>query len=127
MSARGFKLRFVFAWMAGVSVIAFLLMGIVWKQYAYVNLSRDLMKSEKEIGSLQNQVMVYETEIRGLKQPARLEALARDHFGLVDGGVPVLVQAEGQVLASGGESGVSSPGNANDTMKTASWRERLFR
>ena len=105
--------------MAVVSIIAFLLMGFVWKQYAYVNLSRSLLKSDQEIGSLQNRMMVLETEIRGLKQPARLEALARDHFGLVEGRVPILVQAEGQVLADQNQS--------QDTLKTASWHERFFR
>ena len=35
----------------------------------------------------------------GLRQPARLEALARDRFGLVDPGPATVIQMEGQILA----------------------------
>ena len=125
MSTRGLKLRVVFLWMGAISFVACLLMSIIWKQYAYVNLSRQVLKSQKEIGATQNQVMVLETEIRSLKQRSRLESLAREHFGLVEGGVPVLVQAEGQVLALQATPENAAPQNNRDTMKTASWRERF--
>ena len=125
MSARELRLRVVFLWMCAVSLVACLLMAIVWKHYVYVNLSRDGLKSEREIGAMQNQVMVLETGIRALKQRSRLEKLAREHFGLVEGGVPILVQAEGQVLAVRNASGVSTPENKGDSVKTASWRERF--
>lgn len=115
----------VFLWMGVISFVACLLMSIIWKQYAYVNLSRQVLKSQKEIGAMQNQVMVLETEIRSLKQRSRLELLAREHFGLVEGGVPVLVQAEGQVLAMQATPENTAPQNNRDTMKTASWRERF--
>ena len=125
MSTRGLKLRMVFLWMGAISFVACLLMSIIWKQYAYVNLSRQALKSEKGIGATQNQVMVLETEIRSLKQRSRLESLAREHFGLVEGGAPVLVQAEGQVLAMQATPENAAPQNNRDTMKTASWRERF--
>ncbi len=116
MSARGFKLRAVVSWMALVFLGASLLMGIVWKQYSYVNLSRALLKSDKDRARLQNEVMLLETQVRGLRQPSRLESLARDHFGLIDPGPPIDIQPEGQVLASS----ASSPEKTD--LKISSWR-----
>ena len=114
MSARGFKLRSVIVWMGLICLGASLLMGIVWKQYTYVNLSRGLQRAEKDRGRLQNEVMLLETQVRGLRQPSRLEELARDHFGLIDPGPAIVIQPEGQVLAGSGK--------ADDSVKTASWR-----
>ncbi|HAO98756.1 MAG TPA: hypothetical protein DCQ83_01790 [Fibrobacteres bacterium] len=116
MSSKGFKLRLVIGWMVGVMLVISLPLGLVWKQYAYVNLSRDLLAAEKERGRLQNEVMLLETEVRALARPSRLESLARDRFGLVDPGPPILIQPEGQVLAG------TSGSNGADTMNTASWR-----
>ena len=115
MSARGFKLRSVVGWMVVVLAGAALLMGIVWKQYTYVNLSRALMNSDKDRARLQNEVMLLETQVRGLRQPSRLEALARDHFGLVDPGPAIVIQMQGQILAN-------APANNGDSLKTASWK-----
>ena len=116
MSARGFKLRSVIVWMGVVLVAAALLMGIVWKQYTYVNLSRALLNSDKDRARLQNEVMLLETQVRGLRQPSRLESLARDHFGLVDPGPAIVIQMEGQILAS------SQSDENKDNLKTASWK-----
>ena len=118
MSARGFKLRVILGWMAMVMILASLPLGMVWKQYAYVNLSRGLQTAEKDRGRLQNHVMLLETEVRGLMRPSRLEALARDHFGLVDHGPPIDVQPADQILANKDGSGT----NGSDSVKTASWR-----
>jgi cell division protein FtsL len=128
MSARGFKLRSVVVWMALVLLTTLLPLGLVWKQYAYVNLSRALENAEKDRGSLQNEVMLLETQVGELKEPSRLEELARDHFGLIDAGPPIMVQAEGQVLASNsqgsgaaGATPAASGGEDTLKMKTASW------
>jgi cell division protein FtsL len=120
MSARGFKLRSVVVWMALVMLTTLLPMGLVWKQYAYVNLSRSLQKAEKDRGTLQNEVMLLETQVGELKEPSRLEALARDHLGLVDAGPPIMVQAEGQVLASQTPTEANT-GTDSVKVKTASW------
>ena len=100
-----------------VLFLASLPLGMVWKQYAFVNLSRGLQEAEKDRGRLQNQVMLLETEVRGLMRPSRLESLARDHFGLVDHGPPIEVQAGDQILASQEKSGVAG----TDSVKAASW------
>ena len=118
--ARGFKLRSVFGWMMAVSVVAALLIGYVWKQYTYVSLSRALMAADRDQARLQNEVMLLETQVRGLRQPSRLEALARDHFGLIDPGPPVLIQPEGQILAD------AKTKHRDDGLRTASWRS-LFK
>jgi cell division protein FtsL len=105
--------------MAMVMLVASLPLGMVWKQYAYVNLSRGLQTAERDRGRLQNEVLLLETEVRGLMRTSRLETLARDRFGLIDPGPPILVQPEGAVLAgAGGSDGTM------DTLKAASWRER---
>jgi hypothetical protein len=116
MSARGFKLRSVIVWMALTLLVASLPLGMVWKHYAYVNLSRGLLEAEKRRSGLGNEVLLLETELRRLKDPARLESLARERFGLKEAGPPVLVPAEGQVLAQGG------PGKAEDAPRAASWQ-----
>ena len=117
MSARGFKLRSVVTWMAMVMLVASLPLGMVWRRYAYVNLSRGLEAAEKDRARLQNEVTLLETQVRALKQPSRLETLARDRLGLVDPGTPIVVQIEGQVFASAG-----TLDGRRDSVEAASWR-----
>jgi cell division protein FtsB len=113
-----FQLRSVAAWMVMVCAAASLLLAMVWKQQAYVSLSRALQAGEKERARLHNSVLLLETEVRALRQPARLEALARDRFGLIHPGPPILVQPSGQILAR------AVPGE-RAPLRLARWLERL--
>lgn len=117
MSARGFRLRTLVLWMGMILILALLPLGMVWKQYTYVNLSRALLECKKDRGRLQNQAMLLKTQVRGLLQPSRLESLARDRFGLIDPGPPIEVQPPDQVIASREITGESEP----DTLKAARW------
>ncbi len=92
---RRVKLRAVIAWMALVLLGAMSLLCLVWKQHEYARLARALDEGEKQRTQLQSGLMLLETEVRALRQPARLEAMARGRFGLIDPGPPIAVRSEG--------------------------------
>jgi hypothetical protein len=115
---RGFKLRTVFAWMTLMVMTASLMLGKVWKEYAYAHLSRGLFLGEKDKAQLQNEVMLLETEVHALRQPSRLETLARERFGLVDVAAPIVIEREGKALAREEKSVEFS---ANENIQAARW------
>lgn len=119
---RGIKLRILVGWMALVSLAASVLLCVVWKEHEFVRLSRVVLRTQKEAARLQDGVLVLETEVQSLRKPSRLEELARERFGLINPGSPIVVQPEGQVLARGSKPELVS---ANGTVKTAGWRGRL--
>jgi type II secretory pathway component PulJ len=114
--------------MAVIFLSASLLLGMVWKQHAYVRFSRDLHAGEKRHASLHNAVLLLETEVRALRQPSRLETLARDRFGLIHPGPPLLVQPDGQILARGREAGPAGGMGirAARWLKEFTWRIKGF-
>ena len=101
MSGGAVKLRAVFAWMALTLLVASLLLAQVWKQQAFVRLSRDLIQAGRDRDALATEVLVLETETRALGQLSRLETVARERLGLINPGPPTVIQPEGQVLAQG--------------------------
>lgn len=105
MSGGSVKLRAVFAWMALTLLVASLLLAQVWKQQAFVRLSRELIQAGRDRDALATEVLVLETETRALRQFSRLETFARERLGLINPGPPTVIQPEGQLLArSSGES-----------------------
>ena len=100
MSAGAVKLRVVVAWIVLMLAAASLPLAQVWKQQTYARLSRELIEAGRERDRLATEVLLLETETRALGQLSRLEAFARDRLGLIDPGPPVVIQPEGQVLAS---------------------------
>jgi len=99
------KLRSVVAWIALMLVAATVPLAQVWKQQTYSRLSRDLIEAGRERDRIATEVLVLETETRALGQLSRLETFARERLGLVDPGPPVVIQPEGQVLASADSAG----------------------
>ena len=123
MSGSAVKLRAVFGWMVLMLLIASLLLAQVWKQQAFVRLSRELIQAGRDRDALATEVLVLETETRALGQLSRLESFARDRLGLINPGPPTVIQPEGQVLASAGSEG---SGKAIQSAEFSLW-ERLFR
>ena len=122
---RGFKFRSVVGWMALIFLSASFLLGMVWKQQAYARLARDLEVGERKRAGLHNAVLHLETKVRALRQPARLEALARDRFGLIHPGPPLMVLPEGQIFVhgfTGGGERPSPPIRAARWLKEFAWR-----
>jgi cell division protein FtsL len=107
MSGGAVKLRAVFAWMALTLLVASLLLAQVWKQQAFVRLSRELIQAGRDRDALATEVLVLETETRALGQFSRLETVARERLGLINPGPPTVIQPEGQLLARGSEAGES--------------------
>ncbi|MCD6024181.1 MAG: hypothetical protein K0Q91_1097 [Fibrobacteria bacterium] len=111
MSGGAVKLRAVFAWMALTLLVASLLLAQVWKQQAFVRLSRELIQAGRDRDALATEVLVLETETRALRQFSRLETFARERLGLINPGPPTVIQPEGQLLAGrSGESGEETGG-----------------
>ena len=115
---RRIQLRTVVAWMGLVILGASSLLGVVWKQHACARLSRALYHGDKERARLQSEVMLLETDVRALRQPARLETLGRERFGLVDPGPPVMVTLERAPAAYGGARGTDA---AAGNVASARW------
>lgn len=137
MSAGDIKLRAVIVWMAVMLAAVSLPLAHVWKQQAYVRLSRELAQTVKDRDALANEVLRLETETRGLRQYSRIEAVARRRLGLIDPGPPMVIQPAGQVLASretrgdDAEDGSGQGGNkvakeGGDGIQAARWKG-LFR
>jgi len=94
------KLRRVAAWVGVTGLLAVLAVGHVWKQNTHARFSRDLVKVSRERDALAAEVLLLDTETRGLRHFSRLEALARDRLGLVKPGPATVIQPAGQVVAS---------------------------
>jgi cell division protein FtsL len=112
MSGGSVKLRAVLLWMGLMLAVVSLPLAQVWKQQAFVRLSRELVQAGKDRDALATEVLVLETETRALRQLSRLETFARERLGLIDPGPPMVIQPEGQVLADAGKpedaSGIQS-------------------
>ncbi|MEO7425236.1 MAG: hypothetical protein ABI036_08610 [Fibrobacteria bacterium] len=101
---KGLKLRTVVGLFLLVLSLAGVLVAHVWKQNAYVRLSMSAVKIAKQKSQLGNDIALLEISVGALKKLSRIEALARDRFGLEYGNAPVLVYLES------GADGVGNPG-----------------
>jgi cell division protein FtsL len=110
----GVKLRRLAAWMVVMACVAVLALGHVWKQNVHVGLSRDLVKTSRERDVLAAEVLLLETETRGLRHYSRLETVARERLGLVNPGPPLVIQPAGQIVAANETS--------KDTIRSARWK-----
>jgi cell division protein FtsL len=117
VSGGAVKLRAVFAWMALTLLVASLLLAQVWKQQAFVRLSRELVQAGRDRDALATEVLVLETETRALGQLSRLETVARERLGLINPGPPTVIQPEGQLLAQGSDD--SEAGESGSSIQSA--------
>lgn len=91
---KGLKLRNIVGIFCLVLCGAGVLVAHVWKQNDYVRLSMAAVKLGKERSRLRNDIALLEISVGGLKKRSRIEALAKERFGLVYGNAPVPVYAE---------------------------------
>ena len=122
---KGFRLRNIVALFLLVLMGASVLMAHVWKQNAYVRLSKESMRLAREEKSLRDGIALLEMEAGALKKLGRIEGLARDRFGLVYGNHPVLVYPEGE---DGPEGAFARQGDGTEAAETgkAAWPTRGF-
>jgi cell division protein FtsL len=99
---KGLKLRSVIGLFCLVLILAGVLVAHVWKQNAYVRMSMDLVKLEKQQAQLRNEIALIEVSVGSLKKISRIESLAKNRFGLEYGKSPVLVylDADGEAVAA---------------------------
>jgi cell division protein FtsB len=126
------KLRRVAVWVGVTGLLAVLAIAHVWKQNTHARYSRELVKMARERDVLAAEVLLLDTETRGLRHFSRLETVARERLGLVKPGPAVVIQPAGQVVASSAEgvengAGATAAAPANgDTIRSARWKG-LFR
>jgi cell division protein FtsL len=116
------KLRRVAGWVGLTGLAAVLAIGHVWKQNTHARFSRELVKISRERDALAAEVLLLDTEARGLRHFSRLETVARERLGLVKPGPAVVIQPAGQVVASAGEDGARDDAAPADTIRSARWK-----
>lgn len=92
---KGFRLRNIVAIFLLVLMGASVLMAHVWKQNAYVRLSKEGLKLSRDQKSLRDSLALLEMEAGDLRKLARIESMARTRFGLEYGITAVPVYPEG--------------------------------
>lgn len=107
------KLREVAGWIAVMLVAASLALVYVWKQQEHVRLSRELAKAGRDRDALAAEVLLLETETRGLRHYSRLEAIATARLGMINPGPPVMVRVGG---------GPDAEARAGTAVKAAGWK-----
>ncbi len=105
----GIKLRQVFVWIAVMGILALLALGQVWQKNTHAGLSRSLVKTARERDALAAEVLLLETQTRGLRQYSRLEDVARERLGLIKPGPAVVIQPDGQLVAAAGPEEATAP------------------
>lgn len=116
------KLRQVFAWVAVTGFLAVLALAHVWQQNTHAGLSRELVKTARERDVLAAEVLLLETQTRGLRHYSRLETVARERLGLIKTGPATVIQPSGQVVAAI-DPDVQTPENAhNAPVRMARWK-----
>jgi cell division protein FtsL len=125
----GVKLRRVVGWVGVTGFAAVLALGHVWKQNTHARLSRELVKISRERDARAAEVLLLDTEARGLRHFSRLEAVARERLGLVKPGPAVVIQPAGQVVAAAGDGdaadgaeGADGGKAPADTIRSARWK-----
>ena len=130
--SRVVKLRQVFMWIAVTGFLAVLALAHVWQQNTHAGLSRDLVTTARARDVLVAEVLLLETQTRGLRHYSRLETLARERLGLVKPGPAIVIQPQGQVVAAvevveGVDNGEDAAGTRGATpIRSARWKG-LFR
>jgi cell division protein FtsL len=104
------KLRNVAGWMAVMLAAVSLALAYVWKQQEHARLSRELAKAGRDRDALVAEVLLLETETRGLRHYSRLESVATTRLGMVNPGPPVMIR-----VGEGAETEARA-------MKTAGWK-----
>lgn len=122
------KLRRVAVWVGVTGFLAVLAIGHVWKQNTHARFSRELVKVSRERDALAAEVLLLDTETRGLRHFSRLETLARDRLGLVKPGPAMVIQPAGQVVASRdvGAGAHEDSATTREPIRSARWKG-LFR
>ena len=113
----GVKLRRVAAWIITMMLAASLAMAYVWKQQAHARLSRELAKAARDRDALAAEVLMLETEARGLRQYSRLESVATIRLGMVKPGPPVMIR-----IGEESENRVAAGTATETTVKAAGWK-----
>lgn len=129
---KGFRLRNIVALFLFVLLGASVLVAHVWKQNAYVRLSKESARLVREHKSLRDSIALLEMQAGDLRKPARIEGLARARFGLEYGKHPVPVypagaarKSEGVLARRGAGMGASDPdGSAAGKVGKAAWPTR---
>lgn len=112
---KGFRLRNIVALFVLVLMGASVLMAHVWKQNAYVRLSKESVKLGRECKALRDTLALLEVEAGDLRKLARIEGLARERFGLEYGNTPVLVYPEeGDAIAAGARDAAGTAGSGRE-------------
>jgi cell division protein FtsL len=109
------KLRNVAGWMAVMLAAVSLALAHVWKQQEHARLSRELAKAGRGRDALAAEVLLLETETRGLRHYSRLEAVATARRGMVNPGPPVMIRVGEDV--AGADAGARADGP-----KAARWK-----
>lgn len=115
MSGGSIRLRTVTGWMAGMLVVAGVAVAHVKKQHAHATLSREVAQVARARDGLAAEILLLETETRGLRRYARIEAVARERLGMINPVNTVALQRGGQVVAANARPGA-------DTIRQARWR-----
>lgn len=111
----GVKLRKVFVWIGVMLAVALVAVAHLAKQHLHSRLAREVLSASRERDALATEVLLLETETRGLRLYPRLEAVARERLGLVNPeGTPVVIQPAGQVVAEGK--------SRDDGIRSARWK-----
>ncbi len=96
----GVKLRNVLGWMGVTFCVALVAVLHLSKQHLHSRLSREVLTSSRERDALATEVLLLETETRGLRLYPRLEAMARERLGLVNPTeTPIVIEPADQVVA----------------------------
>jgi cell division protein FtsL len=111
------KFRNVATWMAVMLVTVSLALAYVWKQQEHARLSRELAKAGRDRDALAAEVLMLETEARGLRHYSRLEAVATTRLGMVNPGPPVMIR-----VGEGADAQARATTSANASVKAASWK-----
>jgi len=124
---KGLKLRSVIGLFCLVLMLAGVLVAHVWKQNAYVRVSMDVAKLEKQKAQLRNEIALIEVSVGGLKKISRIEGLAKARFGLEYVKAPVLVyldRDDGRALEAARDPGrrASAEGDKELQSGKVAWR-----
>ena len=99
---KGLKLRKIVGLFALVLIAAGVMVAHVWKQNAFIRISREAVKLGQSEAHLRNEIALLELEIGELRRFSRIEALAKGRFGLEYAKAPVLVYSEAAGAGAGG-------------------------
>ena len=121
---KGFRLRNIVALFLFVLLGASVLVAHVWKQNAYVRLSKESARLAREHKALRDSIALLEMQAGELRKPARIEGLARARFGLEYGKHPVPVYPAGASRPAEGVLAIEGRGAGGERIGKAAWPTR---